>query len=235
MLRRTTVVAPISWKVTRLPNLRALLAPPPGRMESSAAAAAPPQPQELPTTLMLSIGEEGTALRKEARCLGVALQDGCRCRHFIAFLFLSLVSICVLVFMNAANAFLLSTRYNVPVDQLGSITSELGVADEGWNIIMLGVWGVASDKIGRARVVVLGLVQVSAALFLFPLGTAVSPRQRACTCRAWMRLPVGELVRCVCLTRPPPGLAGLSDAVTLPAALRSGRRRDHKHADGVPG
>jgi len=37
------------------------------------------------------------------------------------------------------------------------------------------VWGVASDKIGRARVVVLGLVQVSAALFLFPLGTAVYP------------------------------------------------------------
>ena len=204
-------------------------------LQSSAAAAAAPQPQELPTTLMLSIGEEDTALRKEARCLGVALQDGCRCRHFIAFLFLSLVSICVLVFMNAANAFLLSTRYNVPVDQLGSITSELGVADEGWNIIMLGVWGVASDKIGRARVVVLGLVQVSAALFLFPLGTAVSPRQRACTCRAWMRMPIGELVRCVCLTRPPPGLAGLSDAVTLPAALRSGRRRDHKHADGVPG
>tara|TARA_B100000780_G_scaffold135226_1_gene94733 strand:+ start:111 stop:497 length:387 start_codon:yes stop_codon:yes gene_type:complete len=111
---------------------------------SSTAAAAAPEPQELPTTLMLSMGEEDmldeddTALRKEARCLGVVLQDGCRCRHFIAFLFLSLVSICVLVFMNAANAFLLSTRYNVPVEQLGSVTSELGVADEVWNIIMLG-------------------------------------------------------------------------------------------------
>ena len=112
---------------------------------SSTAAAAAPEPQELPTTLMLSMGEEDmlgeeedTALRKEARCLGVALQDGYRCRHFIAFLFLSLVSICVLVFMNAANAFLLSTRYNVPVEQLGSVTSELGVADEVWNIIMLG-------------------------------------------------------------------------------------------------
>ena len=40
--------------------------------KSSAAAAAAPQPQELPTTLMLSVGEEDTALRKEARCLGVA-------------------------------------------------------------------------------------------------------------------------------------------------------------------
>ena len=166
---------------------------PQARSVSSAAAAAAPQPQELPITLMLTLGEEDTALRKEARCLGVWLQDGCRCRHFIAFLFLSLVSICVLVFMNAANAFLLSTRYNVPVDQLGSITSELGVADEGWNIIMLGVWGVASDKIGRARVVVLGLVQVSAALFLFPLGTAVRPRQRACT-----YLCPGELARSCC-------------------------------------
>ena len=38
--------------------------------KSSAAAAAAPQPQELPTTLMLSVGEEDTALRKEARCLG---------------------------------------------------------------------------------------------------------------------------------------------------------------------
>jgi hypothetical protein len=172
----------------------------PQATSDSSAAAAAPQPQELPTTLMLSIGEEDTALREEAcclRCLGVALQDGCRCRHFIAFLFLSLVSICVLVFMNAANAFLLSTRYNVPVDQLGSITSELGVADEVWNIIMLGVWGVASDKIGRARVVVLGLVQVSAALFLFPLGTAVSPGNGLAPAVPWLARLTDELAPAV--------------------------------------
>ena len=139
--------------------------------QATALSAVMPPQQELPTTAMLTSGEEDTAIR----CLGVSLQDGCRCRHFIAFLSLSLVSICLLVFMNAANAFLLSTRYNVPTDQLGSRTSELGVADELWSIATLGMWGVASDKIGRARVVVLGLVQISAALFLFPLGTAVYP------------------------------------------------------------
>jgi MFS family permease len=83
----------------------------------------------------------------------------------------SLFSISFLVFINAAQGYVLADLLNVPTEELGNTSGSLAFYDQLLSIVMVYVWGFLSDKFplqGRRVVFTLGFGFIAIALFLFP-------------------------------------------------------------------
>mmetsp|Transcript_13140 Transcript_13140/g.21328 ORF Transcript_13140/g.21328 Transcript_13140/m.21328 type:complete len:667 (-) Transcript_13140:215-2215(-) len=105
----------------------------------------------------------------------VTLNEGVAGKHFFGLMTLAVTAIMILVFVSAMQPFLLTDVYEIDNDDAGKITGTIGAVEEVWTLLLLGIWGSASDLVGRRLVVCLGYALVALSMFLMPHGKDVYP------------------------------------------------------------
>ena len=90
-------------------------------------------------------------------------------KHASALLFVSFSSISIAGFAGIAQPFILTEILHIPFDQQGSITGNLLVLHELVNLVLIGFYGAASDKLGRRPVLAGALLILAVGYCLFPL------------------------------------------------------------------
>ncbi|KAJ3082995.1 hypothetical protein HK102_001335 [Quaeritorhiza haematococci] len=95
--------------------------------------------------------------------------------NFVAYLLAVMLAICLFVFLNSSQGFVLGEAIQVPKDQLGSSAGSLSFYDELLSCVLVWVWGIASDKIGRASVYSAGYLFMGVGLLAFTYATNVYP------------------------------------------------------------
>lgn len=98
--------------------------------------------------------------------LRIGVRRGVRAPHMAAFLWGSLVSVSAVVFLNAALPLLLDTFLAIPSQDSGSVAATSVLAHESTVILSSWLWGLASDRVGRRPVFVVGML-------LLALGTTL--------------------------------------------------------------
>lgn len=88
---------------------------------------------------------------------------------------IALFSISFLVFLNSTVSFVITERIGRE-DNVGDAVGTLGFVDELVALVACPLWGIASDRIGVAKVAVMGYVIVALSLFLFVQATNVFPQ-----------------------------------------------------------
>ena len=101
------------------------------------------------------------------------LRDGVKKSWLAAFLLSSFLTIASFVFINSTQAYILTDLLDTPRAKLGAIQGNLSSMDEGISMIMVIVWGVLSDRIGRRIVFAAGFLLMALAIFLYPLASSV--------------------------------------------------------------
>lgn len=101
------------------------------------------------------------------------LKDGVKKTWLLAFLLSSFLTIASFVFINSTQAYILTDLLDIPRTKLGSIQGNLSSMDEGVSMVMVIIWGVLSDRIGRRLVFSTGFLLMALATFLYPLASSV--------------------------------------------------------------
>ncbi len=103
------------------------------------------------------------------------LRSGVSWKSFCAFLISCMMSISGLVFINAAQTYVLIDILNYPRNRLGYASGSLAFADELLSVPLASFWGFLSDKIGRRLVMTVGLIFMSLSICLYPWANQVFP------------------------------------------------------------
>ena len=101
------------------------------------------------------------------------LKDGVKKSWLFAFLISSFLTIASFVFINSTQAYILTDILDIPRSKLGVIQGNLSSMDESVSMVMVIVWGVLSDRIGRRAVFSSGFLLMAFATFLYPLASSV--------------------------------------------------------------
>jgi hypothetical protein len=94
---------------------------------------------------------------------------------FTAYLLASFMNICLFVFINASQGFVLSQLFFVEPENLGNVSGTLTFIDQILSLICLWIWGLASDKIGRVIVYSVGFGIMAVALAAYTFVPTVFP------------------------------------------------------------
>lgn len=94
---------------------------------------------------------------------------------FIAFLVACMMSISGLVFINAAQTYVILDILEYPRSALGHASGSLAFADELFCVPLVSFWGFLSDRIGRRIVMSTGLSFMAMAVALYPWASCVFP------------------------------------------------------------
>ena len=108
----------------------------------------------------------------DRRFMGIALTKGVLPRHLSAYLLVALISsgfAGILAFLEPG----LWQAMEIPKDQWGLYTGRLRAVQEIFYISLMGVFGAASDKLGRRGIYTFGLSFISAGLVLYPWATSI--------------------------------------------------------------
>lgn len=101
------------------------------------------------------------------------LKEGVKSSWLFAFLLSSFLTIASFVFINSTQAYILTDLLDIPRSKLGVIQGNLSSVDEGVSMVMVIIWGVFSDRIGRRLVFSGGFLLMALATFLYPLASSV--------------------------------------------------------------
>lgn len=105
------------------------------------------------------------------RLLRPGIEWGCFC----AFLGCCTMSIAGLVFINAAQTYVIIDILEYPRAELGRASGSLAFADELLCVPLVSLWGVLSDRLGRRPVMSCGLLFMGLAIGLYPWAATVFP------------------------------------------------------------
>jgi MFS family permease len=101
----------------------------------------------------------------------LAFHDGVEGRHLAALFFVAFLSVPISGFINIAQPYVLTEILRIPFDQQGSLTGQLLVMHELVNLSVIGIYGAASDKLGRRPLLATAFGILAAGYCLFPLVT----------------------------------------------------------------
>ncbi|KAF0698250.1 Aste57867_11125 [Aphanomyces stellatus] len=104
----------------------------------------------------------------------IALKEHVTVVNFLAFVLASGMAICMYVFLNSAQGFILGMVLRVNKNNLGDITGNLTLFDQLVSLVMVYVWGVSSDRVGRHYIYGAGFAFMGVATILYPYATGVS-------------------------------------------------------------
>ncbi|KDO23967.1 hypothetical protein SPRG_10664 [Saprolegnia parasitica CBS 223.65] len=104
----------------------------------------------------------------------IAVKENVTYINFIGFVLASGFAICMYVFLNASQGFVLGSILNVSSKNLGNITGNLTFFDQCISLVMVYVWGILSDRVGRNFIYGAGFGFMGLALILYPYATGVS-------------------------------------------------------------
>ncbi|KAI8821504.1 major facilitator superfamily domain-containing protein [Fimicolochytrium jonesii] len=104
-----------------------------------------------------------------------ALADGVSHTSFAVYLLAAMMGICLFVFINASQGFVLSQILHLPSSTLGNATGTLTFSDELLSLPLVLLWGLLSDRVGRRTVYGLGFAFMSVGLALFTYARDLYP------------------------------------------------------------
>jgi NAD(P)-dependent dehydrogenase (short-subunit alcohol dehydrogenase family)/predicted MFS family arabinose efflux permease len=105
---------------------------------------------------------------KNKRFLGVGLVDGVKPSNLATHYYASLFGLCLMTFFGFILSNVLTGILNIPLNQLGRVSGNLGFYKEIVFLALVPLFGVLSDKIGRKLIFAFGFATVGVACFLFP-------------------------------------------------------------------
>lgn len=100
--------------------------------------------------------------------LGMKLAGSTRPFNMVTFYWASLTGILLQTFVPQMQPYLLTEFLHIPEGEQGVVSGDLSFWGELVIIVMVGVWGTLSDRIGRRPVMVLGYLIMSAGVFAYP-------------------------------------------------------------------
>jgi len=86
-----------------------------------------------------------------------------------------MMSISGLVFLNAAQSYVILDILDYPRDSIGNASGTLAFAGELFCIPLVTFWGFVSDRVGRGLIMSLGLGIMGTAIFVYPFASCVFP------------------------------------------------------------
>ncbi len=92
----------------------------------------------------------------------------------LTFLFVGLIGICMMAYINFAQPYLFSVNLSVPEDQRGRLAGRLVFWSETVLILLAGVIGALSDRIGRRTVTTIGFLVIGIGYALYPFANSVT-------------------------------------------------------------
>ncbi len=104
----------------------------------------------------------------ERRFLGMKLAGPARPFNMVTFYWAALTGILLQTFIPQMQPYLLTEFLRIPEGEQGVVSGNLSFWGEVAIIVMVGVWGTLSDRIGRRPVMALGYLIMSAGVFLYP-------------------------------------------------------------------
>lgn len=104
---------------------------------------------------------------------GFRLEQGIGRRHLIAYFVILFISSIYLGVMNGGQPFVLTEYLHLPVGQHGRASGTLLVANELVMIVLVGVFGVLSDRIGRAPVYAVGFLLAALGIGLYTFASSL--------------------------------------------------------------
>ena len=104
----------------------------------------------------------------EGNFLGMKLAGATRPFNMVTFYWAALTGILLQTFIPQMQPYLLTEFLHIPEGQQGVVSGDLSFWGEVVIIVMVGVWGTLSDRIGRRPVMALGYLIMSIAVFLYP-------------------------------------------------------------------
>ena len=91
------------------------------------------------------------------------------CTYFVSsFSFVTLVT-----FLNFVQPYILEEILRIPVEQQGTVTGYLNFMHEGTALILMGLVGALSDRIGRRAIIVTGFLVWAIGFIVFPTATTI--------------------------------------------------------------
>jgi MFS family permease len=104
-----------------------------------------------------------------ARHLGpVRLESGVRPGHVLCYFWAAFVSIGIFAFYGALLPFILNVNLHIPPGERGVVTGDLQFWQEVVSMLVLGIAGAASDRVGRRVIYVLGFLVMGLAYATCP-------------------------------------------------------------------
>ena len=100
--------------------------------------------------------------------LGIKLAGTTRRFNMVTFYWASLTGILLQTFVPQMQPYLLTEFLRIPEGEQGVVSGDLSFWGELVIIVMVGVWGTLSDRIGRRPVMALGYLIMSAGVFAYP-------------------------------------------------------------------
>lgn len=107
----------------------------------------------------------------ERKFLGLKLAGATRPFNMVTFYWASLTGILLQTFVPQMQPYLLTEFLRIPEGEQGVVSGNLSFWGELVIIVMVGVWGTLSDRIGRRPVMALGYLIMSAGVFAYPQAT----------------------------------------------------------------
>ncbi len=108
------------------------------------------------------------------RFLGVGLLPGVTYTNMTAFYIACLAGITLSTFLPQMLPFLLTEFLQIPENQQGVVSGNIAFYGEIAIIIAVGIWGTASDKMGRRPVMAIAFAIMALAVLLFPRAGSVN-------------------------------------------------------------
>lgn len=90
----------------------------------------------------------------------------------MAYFYSSFANILLITFLNFLQPYLINDVLHLPAERQGAVTGTLSMLHETISLVLFGVVGAASDRMGRRNLCALGLVLLAVGLVLIPLATA---------------------------------------------------------------
>ncbi|KAJ3109464.1 hypothetical protein HDU96_007228 [Phlyctochytrium bullatum] len=116
-------------------------------------------------------------IRRPNTFLGfLELAPGTTALNFSAYLLATFFNICLFVFLNSSQTFVLTQILRVPSENLGDTSGNLTLADEIVSLVCVWLWGLASDFTGRKPVYVTAYTVMAVALAFYTFTANVYPQ-----------------------------------------------------------
>ena len=102
------------------------------------------------------------------RFMGLNLAGTAGTASMFAFYWACLAGILLVTFIPAMQPYLLTEFLNIPESEHGVVSGDLAFWGEVAIILMVGIWGTLSDRIGRRPIMVVGFLIMSVGVLLYP-------------------------------------------------------------------
>lgn len=108
-----------------------------------------------------------------ARLGPIELAPGVSRGNLICFLFASFVTIGLFTYLTLLTPFILQVNLGLPEEQQGVVSGQLQFSQEIIILMVIGLWGAMSDRIGRRAVFIAGFAIMGLAFALYPFAGSV--------------------------------------------------------------